>query len=293
MSGASAVASARRRRAEPTPQTITPSTPNTPQPARNNIDDDSKKQPVTPLQILQAHDLKIKELETTLESKVVEISKAVVEENLKHLILNNGPSASPESPDNSSLGKRIDKLTENLEELKMLVIKNQTLGLETNGEMLKLQKDSIDLKDKVSLLETGNNYNEKIMERIITIEESVSELETLIKEDENEEDNLFNLGEGNAAEMLLRSMMQGSYDMQMNEKHEEVVHKINIHDNESDASNDIGDISELTLTESDLNTIKDEIKNELQEEKVSLENLSEEKLEKDTLIEVSDNEANE
>ena len=175
----------------------------------------------------------------------------------------------------------------------MLVIKNQTLGLETNGEMLKLQKDSIDLKDKVSLLETGNNYNEKIMERITTIEESVSELETLIKEDENEEDNLFNLGEGNAAEMLLRSMMQGSYDMQMNEKDEEVVHKINIHDNESDASNDIGDISELTLTESDLNTIKDEIKNELEEEKVSLENLSEEKLEKDTLIEVSDNEANE
>ena len=288
MSGASAVASARRRRAEPTPQTITPSTPNTPQPPRN--DDDTQKQPVTPLQILQAHDLKIKELETTLESKVVEISKAVVEENLKHLILNNGPSA---SPDNSSLGKRIDKLTENLEELKMLVIKNQTLGLETNGEMLKLQKDSIDLKDKVSLLETGNNYNEKIMKRITTIEESVSELETLIKEDDNEEDNLFNLGEGNAAEMLLRSMMQGSYNMATNEKDEEVVHKINIHDNESDASNDIGDISELTLTESDLNTIKDEIKNELQEEKVSLENLSEEKLEKDTLIEVSDNEANE
>ena len=196
MSGASAVASARRRRAEPTPQTITPSTPNIPQPARNNIDDDSQKQPVTPLQILQAHDLKIKELETTLESKVVEISKAVVEENLKHLILNNGPSA---SPDDSSLEKRIDKLTENLEELKMLVIKNQTLGLETNGEMLKLQKDSIDLKDKVSLLETGNNYNEKIMERITTIEESVSELETLIKEDENEEDNLFNLGEGNGS----------------------------------------------------------------------------------------------
>ena len=52
MSGASAVASARRRRAEPTPQTITPSTPNIPQPARNNIDDDSLKQPVTPLQIL-------------------------------------------------------------------------------------------------------------------------------------------------------------------------------------------------------------------------------------------------
>ena len=55
MSGASAVASARRRRAEPTPQTITPSTPSTPnisQPARN--DDDSQKQPVTPLQIYKA-----------------------------------------------------------------------------------------------------------------------------------------------------------------------------------------------------------------------------------------------
>lgn len=291
MSGASAVASARRRRAEPTPQTITPttsSTSNISQPARN--DDDSQKQPVTPLQILQAHDLKIKELETTLESKVVEISKAVLEENLKHLKLNNIPSV---SSNDSSLEKRIDKLTENLEELKMLVIKNQTLGLETNGEMLKLQKDTTDLKDKVSLLETGNNYNEKIIERITSIEESISELECLIKEDENEEDNLFNLGEGNTAEMLLRSMMQGSYNMATNEKDEEVVHKLNIHDNESDASNDIGDISELTLTESDLNTIKDEIKNELQEEKVSLENFSEEKLEKDTLIEVSDNEANE
>lgn len=314
MSGASALASARRRRAETTPQIITPNTSNTTPAPRNNNVDDSQKQQVTPLQILQTHDLKLKELESTLESKVVEIAKAVLEENLKHLNLDKGSSV---SSDDGYLVKRIDKLTESLEELKMLVIKNQTLGLETNGEMLKLQNDSVELKTKITLLENdnngndkvierlkvmeenNNNVNEKLLERLKVIEENVSELENIIKEDENDQDNLFNLEEGSPAEMLLRSMMQGSYNIPTNTDNEEQeIHKLNIHDNESESSNDIGDVSELTLTESDLNLIKNEVKNELKEELVNLENLTEEtdekeKKQKEDLIEVSDNEVNE
>lgn len=309
MSGASAVASARRRRAEPTPQTITPSTSNTTPATRNNNDDDSQKQPVTPLQILQVHDLKIKEIETTLENKIVEITKSVLEENLKHLKLDNVSSI---SSDNGSLVKRIDKLTENLEELKSLVIKNQTLGLETNSEMLKQKNDSVEIMRKMTLLETASsanyNVNEKVMKRLTKIEENVSEIQNMIKEDDENFNEHFNFDKGGAAEMLLKSMMQGSFNIPTNRdnKEEEVqqeAHTLNIHDNESDASNDIGDISELTLTESDLNSIKDEVKKDLKEELINLENLTkdnEEKEEnqkeenqKDNLIDVSDNEANE
>ena len=304
MSGASAVASARRRRAEPTPQTITPSTSNTTSATRNNNDDDSQKQPVTPLQILQVHDLKIKELETTLENKIVEITKSVLEENLKHLKLDNVSSI---SSDNGSLVKRIDKLTENLEELKSLVIKNQTLGLETNSEMLKQKNDSVEIMRKMTLLETASsanyNINEKVMKRLTKIEENVSEIQNMIKEDDENFNEHFNFDEGGAAEMLLKSMMQGSFNIPTNRdnKEEEVqqeAHTLNIHDNESDASNDIGDISELTLTESDLNSIKDEVKKDLKEELINLENLTEdneekEENQKDNLIDVSDNEANE
>ena len=68
MSGSSAVASARRRRAEPIPQTITSpgGNPETTQQTKNN-DDSVQKQSATPLQILQVHDKKIKELEDNLE----------------------------------------------------------------------------------------------------------------------------------------------------------------------------------------------------------------------------------
>tara|TARA_B100001175_G_scaffold248340_2_gene215131 strand:- start:3993 stop:4922 length:930 start_codon:yes stop_codon:yes gene_type:complete len=309
MSGASAVASARRRRAEPIPQTITPSTLNTTPTARNNNDDEPQKQSVTPLQILQAHDLKIKEIETTLESKVVEIAKSVLEENLKHLKLDNISSI---SSDDGSLVKRIDKLTENLEELKLLVIKNQTLGLETNSELFKQKNDSVEIMSKMTLLETASsanyNVNEKLMTRLTKIEENVYELQNMIKDDDDNFNEHFNFEEGGAAEMLLKSMMQGSFNVPTNrdnkEEVEQELHTLNIHDNESDVSNDIGDVSELTLTESELNSIKDEVKKDLKEELINLENLTgeneenEEKQEKeenqkDNLIEVSDNEANE
>ena len=64
MSGASAVASARRRRADPTPQTITqPGTQAATSQQAKSVEDSIPKQASTPLQILQVHDKKIKELE--------------------------------------------------------------------------------------------------------------------------------------------------------------------------------------------------------------------------------------
>ena len=67
MSGASAVASARRRRAERIPQTITPPGGQSASRQQTKPEEDSTpKQASTPLQILQVHDKKIKELEESL-----------------------------------------------------------------------------------------------------------------------------------------------------------------------------------------------------------------------------------
>jgi len=240
MSGASAVASARRRRADPLPQTIPQ--PGASQPTGNqqtrSVEDSTPKQASTPLQILQVHDQKIKELEENLEKTIVEISKKVLAENLKHFNLDKPPAAVKEF-DSKPLLEKFTNLSSQFDELKLLVIKSLQTSNESNLEMLKI-------KDKV-----------------LGLEEHVLQLELQLKEAEENDENIFNMGGDGAAEMLLRSMMQSSV-MDTTEDG-----KLNIHENESDdESNDIGEVSEITLTETELDSIKSEVQAVLVEETI-------------------------
>lgn len=244
MSGASAVASARRRRAEPIPQTITPPGGQSASRQQTKPEEDSTpKQASTPLQILQVHDKKIKELEESLEGTIVEISKKVLAENLKHFNLDKPPAAVKEF-DSKPLLEKFTNLSSQFDELKLLVIKSVQTSNESNVEMLKI-------KDKV-----------------LGVEEHVLQLELQLKETEENDENIFNMGGDGAAEMLLRSMMQSSVMATTEDG------KLNIHETESDdESNDIGEVSEITLTETELDSIKSEVKAILVEETIKPDEL--------------------
>ena len=244
MSGASAVASARRRRADPIPQTVTPPGSQSASRQQTKTEEDSTpKQSSTPLQILQVHDKKIKDLESNLEETIVEISKTVFAENFKHFNLDK-PSVPVKEFDSKPLLEKFTNLSSQFDELKLLVIKSVQTSNDSNLEMLKI-------KDKV-----------------LGVEEHVLQLELQLKEAEENDDNIFNMGGDGAAEMLLRSMMQSSVMATTEDG------KLNIHETESDdESNDIGEVSEITLTETELDSIKSEVKAVLVEETIKPDEL--------------------
>lgn len=260
MSGASAVASARRRRADPTPQTITqPGTQAATSQQAKSVEDSIPKQASTPLQILQVHDKKIKELEENLEATVVEISKKVFAENFKHFNLDKAVVQKKDSVDFDSkpLLEKIENLSSEFNELKLLVIKSAQTSNESNIEMLKI-------KDKV-----------------LGVEQYVLELENKLKETEEDGENIFNMGGDGSAEMLLRSMLQSSI-IGSNSNDDG---RLNIHETDED-SNDFGDdVSEIKLTETELNKLKDEVICDLQEENINTDEIDNSKK-----IDVSENE---
>ena len=260
MSGASAVASARRRRADPAPQIITPpgGQPGPSQQTRS-VDDSTPKQASTPLQILQVHDKKIKELEESLEGTIVEISKKVLAENLKHFNLDKPPAPVKEFDSKPLLEKftTLSSQSSEFNELKLLVIKSAQTSNESNIEMLKI-------KDKV-----------------LGVEQYVLELENKLKETEEDGENIFNMGGDGSAEMLLRSMLQSSI-IGSNSNDDG---RLNIHETDED-SNDFGDdVSEIKLTETELNKLKDEVICDLQEENINTDEIDNSKK-----IDVSENE---
>ena len=259
MSGASAVASARRRRADPTPSIIKPEAKSdTIKQEKNN--EINEKQVLTPLQILQMHDKKIKDLETNLETNlesiIVEISKKVLSENIKYFNLDKEEEVKKEIVefDSAPILKEIDTLSNKFDELKTLLIKSQQTTNESSNEMLKI-------KDK-----------------ILGLEEHVNKIETQIKENEEIHENIFNMNGNNSAEMLLRSMMESStIETSDNEK-------INIHDDDIDNdSTEIGELSEIILSENDLNKLKTEVVTEVNKTTQEIKKSS-------NLIEVSDTE---
>ena len=146
-----------------------------------------------------------------------------------------------------NLNERSDRknyIESQFDELKLLVIKSVQTSNESNVEMLKI-------KDKV-----------------LGVEEHVLQLELQLKEAEENDENIFNMGGDGAAEMLLRSMMQSSVMATTEDG------KLNIHETESDnESNDIGEVSEITLTETELDSIKSEVKAVLVEETIKPDEL--------------------
>ncbi len=274
--------------------------------------DSGTKQVSTPLQILQQHDKKIKEFEENLEVTIVEISKKVLSENLKHLNLDKPPEV--REFDNSQLFIKYDELLSQFYELKTLVHSNlnkstpQVKEFDSTPLFIKydellsqfyelktlvnsnLDKSTPEVKefDSTSLIvkfdELSSEFNElktlviksflpcnetsiemlKIKDKVLGLEQKFLQLELKVKqssldEDENE-DNMFKMNDNSTAEMLLRSMIESSL-MESNPMETTECEKLNIHDTESDNElNDIGDVSEITLTESDLDSIKTEVK---------------------------------
>ena len=185
MSGAAAVASARRRRANGAPE------PSPPQRQINN----NQRQPesnnqMTPLQILQLHDDKLSSLEQDFESRVekiilekmtklntsdsnisdsnimeqindkienaLSVKLTNINDTIKSILLNI-EKLSEFTNINEKNTSKIDGLVNEINALKMLVIKTQTLSLETNNDIIKM-KDSI--KDLEEYKNSPNNLNE-------------------------------------------------------------------------------------------------------------------------------------
>jgi len=324
MSGASALASARRRRAgtqnDPAITSSPQSTKNKSKPDVQETSSMNSDQKYTPLQILQAHDIKISNLENTLHEKITTLLNSAlnekfvahnemledkfnkfmkVEETVKNLeenkfvkmeesikvlvdeinkLLNANAKASLDEQTminnmntkmeqslsgklsnvndtiksilmnieklsvinniNEINTKKIDELVNELNGLKMLVIKNQTLSLETNNEMMKIKTNMQDLDEIVD-----------------SVKNSV--------ESTNSNDS-FNMND-NTAQMLFKSMLESSFS---NSSTGEMFNKLNILDNDEsdDLSDDIDkNVNEIQLTETDLQHLKDEVIEEIKD----------------------------
>jgi len=294
MSGSSALASARRRRASAQPDNVNISIQEKNREKPMPIINEENGTKIPPLQLLQIHDSKINELEEGLESKITTIvsnviNKLLIENNIKlknevvkytenklaesfsnvkinlnydEIInkvnsslseeytskfadINNSLSSLTSNIEKSSsinldenLIKKIDNLNIEMNTLKLLVIKNQTLSLESNVETNKLRDSLNSMKDKIETIE-----------------------------------NLLNNNQNNDAENLLRNMFQGQFGNSS-------FSKINIHDDEEDSevSDDRLDISNLdeTLLCQNIDITDDmveEIKSELTENNLKNENI--------------------
>ena len=126
MSGASALAAAKRRRAVATDPVKPPSRPTQPQPQLQQPQQQAQPQSAVqnPLNILLRHEQKLVELEESLEGLQIESKK---------------PDTL--SPDTLHFFKtQHDLLSQEIQDLKKIIIKVQTFSMETNMELIRLKK---------------------------------------------------------------------------------------------------------------------------------------------------------
>ena len=268
MSGSSAIASARRRRTGPNETPVQNIQSN-----QININNKqiTKQETITPLELLKQHEdiisqldlmidtrsenivtKKIEELNllqntnlkesgsnTDLDNNIKEIVNDKISKNdtMKSLLLNIEKLEELSNLNNNYI-KKIDELTEEVNTLKMLLIKNQTLAIETHTDMLKMK----DLQSKHDI-----------------------NLENINKHFNNEDNTLKHLQRGNIFESLLMSSL--------NQKNEEE----NILKSETNSENDY-DNKKIIIeddTDIDIDNIEDHnidiIKNEVKEQVTDME----------------------
>ena len=181
MSGASAMAAARRRRAGTQEQTPNIQQINRQQTQENVIEENNNKQ-LSPLQILKLHDDKIKKLEELLNQKqgnnyfenlnseqninidlmskkmeeLVTNKLSNINDTIKSMLLNI-EKLSNSVNNNEKIQNKTEEFTNELNSLKMLVIKNQTLSLETNSDIIKMKDELNNIKN---LINDDNNEND-------------------------------------------------------------------------------------------------------------------------------------
>ena len=279
MSGSSAIASARRRRTGPNEplqtnvreQSQVQNNSNNSNNSNNNSNNNTTQnnltnERVTPLELLKQHEAKINNIENMINSKI-ELNKNIeerdsnleknmninnkIQEIIKDEISNNILESNKEI---NILKENIDKLTLEIDTLKMLLIKNQTLSLETNTEVIKMkdlqnkQEEKIETLDiKIDNVNNGNNGNNG-----------------------NNMDNMVNMDTQtrNIFEQLLMSEIpnMSKYNVELDEDSEEnfnqqtnkLIIETNISDDKLDVTDILTDNNEISI-----NTIKDEVINEV------------------------------
>lgn len=126
MSGASALAAAKRRRAvpaEPTrPTSAQPKSTQLPKPVQTSVSSNVQAPSQNPLQLLIQH-----------EQRIVELEKSVGQLKIGE--------KKPDSPDSLNYFKTQHELmSQEIQDLKKIIIKVQTFSMETNLDLLKIKK---------------------------------------------------------------------------------------------------------------------------------------------------------
>ena len=311
MSGASALASARRRRAGSQPDMQQTNNQRQTQ-SQSQTQNENGEQKYTPLQILQIHSNKINELENSIEDKIQNYVNSIIEEKMKNLQTTNNSNNTNEellskiskkieflessltdnlventelyktklteesivnnlnskidsiitnkmntinetiksillniekfselSKINENYTQKFDSFIEELNSLKMLVIKNQTLSLENSNEMIKY-------KDALKTFE-------------LDLEEMHKSLETLQNEETTNDSMQDNLFSGDSqAQMLLKSMFGQVFNSSSTNEDEDSdednnYKKLNIHDSVDD------DVNEINLESETIENIKQDV----------------------------------
>ena len=266
MSGSSAIASARRRRTAPNETPVQNIQQNQVNVNNQRI---STQEIITPLELLKQHEDRLSQLdliidtrsETIVTKKIEELNllqntklkdsdsntdldnnikeivndKITKNDTIKSLLLNIEKFEELSNLNNNYI-KKIDELTEEVNTLKMLLIKNQTLAIETHTDMLKMK----DLQSKHDI-----------------------NLENINKNIDNEDNPLKHLQKGNIFESLLMSSL--------NQKNEEEY----ILKSESNSENEY-DNKKITIEDTiDIDNIEDHdidiIKNEVKEQVTDME----------------------
>ena len=271
MSGASAMASARRRRTNPQEQNQRPGQTNREVSVSDNNIRDNETNQLTPLQILKLHDEKIKELEElinndslknestslltnennmqqSLYEKIEEIvSKRLnnINDEIKSLLLNI-EKLSNITINNEKTANKIDKFINELNDLKMLVIKNQSMGLESNNDIIKLKDEVNEIKNYMD--DNTNNNVPNTNDLLKTMFNSFNEDETMFSK----------------------------INIQDSDSDDEVTLKNieNLNMNDSDNLQELNNIPELNNLQ-ELNNIRNDVESEIAEKKLdNLHNIS-------------------
>ena len=207
MSGSSAIASARRRRTAPDPPIQTNQQNQQNQQNQVNVNNNQQltQETITPLELLKQHEEKLSDLDNIINNKVENIITKKIDElkllenksnnenhsnidlndNIKEFINNtisknistindtiksillNIEKLGESSNLNNNYMKNLDELKEEVNTLKMLLIKNQTLAIETHSDMLKMKEiQTIQDKNLENINNTISNETNTITELI-------------------------------------------------------------------------------------------------------------------------------
>ncbi len=261
MSGASANASARRRRAAPdNSQTVLQRSSNLQQrPIReevtNNTDTNNTlpNNTGTPLQILKLHDFKIKEIEESLDEKILSISRQIAEEVLFNNIEidNSNDNYNDNNKDNNDLFDNINSLQAkienvNFDELLSFKSKFENDSSYNNTLLEKLDNRLQKLEDDINSFDSNKNSTNLSDNKIDTEISKLSKRITML-------DTLFNSTKNKNLDMNINKLDE------LKKMHNDLSNKVdnNISKNNNDLELDRNNFNKKTI---ELNEMRDEIK---------------------------------